>query len=42
MSACVRQILNPVKLFVIALLTLALAGVWTWLSLDTLISVPIL
>jgi hypothetical protein len=42
MTACVRRLLNPLKLFVIAMLTLALAGVWAWLSLDTLISIPIL
>jgi hypothetical protein len=42
MSLCVRQLLNPQKLLIIALVTLALAGVWAWRSLDSLISMPIL
>jgi hypothetical protein len=42
MGARVRRLFNPLKLFVIALVTLAVAGMWAWLSLDTLISMPIL
>jgi len=42
MSLCVRQLLNPLKLLVIALVMLAFAGIWAWRSLDSLISMPIL